>query len=163
MKRFMTILLAMLALAVSADAQRNNNRGDRKERNEKRAKQMVKALELDDATAEWFKPIYAELQDTLRATQREAIKMKSDTSKDEKLTDEQAGHLLNARFAAEEKAVALKRTYCVLLSERLTPRQLLKLFSTLGNTPARQSTQGNGFPGGPGPGFPPPGGFHGGF
>lgn len=162
MKRLMTILLAMLALAVSADAQRNNDRGDRKERNEKRAKQMVKALELDDATAEWFKPIYAELQDTLRATQREALKMKSDTAKDEKLTDEQAGHLLNARFAAEEKAVALKRTYCVLLSERLTPRQLLKLFSTLGNTPTRQSAQDNGFPGG-GPGFPPPGGFHGGF
>lgn len=162
MKRLMTLLLALLLLSAVASAQRNDRHGDRKERSEKRVKQVVKALELDDATAEWFKPIYTEMQDTLRATQQAVAKMAAEAQRDGGLTDAKAHELLSARFAADAKSLSLKHAYCTRLSERLTPRQLYKLFSMPTGGAVRQPVQrGDGFPPG-GPGFPPPGGFHGG-
>ena len=166
MKKTLFIILMACTLTLPAMAQRNNNKlGDGKALTEKQAEAMAQRLKLDDATAEWFKPIYVEMQDTLLAVKRpdrtEPTRQKSEKKREE-LTELQAAQRIEDIFIAAEREVALKRLYYKRLSEKLTQVQLLKIFAA--PAPSRQngnasggnrgggfSRSGGGFPGG---GFP---------
>ena len=60
-------------VTVTASAQRNDRRTASKARTEKMAEQLAKDMELDEETAAWFKPIYVEMQDTLRTIRRTSL------------------------------------------------------------------------------------------
>ena len=169
MKKTLFIILMACTLTLPALAQRSDKRGDSKARTEKQAETMAQRLKLDDATAEWFKPIYVKMQDTLRAVKRPSQTPQTgekSEKKREELTELQAAQRIEDIFTAAEKEVALKRIYYKRLSEKLTQVQLLKIFAAPASAPSRQNgnasggNRGGGFPRGGG-GFPG-GGFQGG-
>ena len=137
-------------VTVTASAQRNDRRTASKARTEKMAEQLAKDMELDEETAAWFKPIYVEMQDTLRTIRRTSLTdMRRGKKAREKMTDEKA----------EQIIMALRRAYYTRMRERLSPSQLIKIFATP-SMPERQrmpQNNGHGFPGG-GPDFPGGGG-----
>ncbi len=151
----MLLLFLVVTASGTAYAQSSKERKNARQRTEKMAERLAKELKLDDETTEWFKPIYLEMQDTLRAVRRQS-RMSSRNQKPEELTEEQASKLIEATFAATEQEVALKRTYCKKLGERLKAGQLLRLFAAPAprfNNNHRMPQGRGGFPGGPG-GFP---------
>lgn len=157
MRKTLFIILMACTLAMPAVAQRNDKRGDSKARTEKLAEAMAQRLKLDDATAEWFKPIYVEMQDTLRSVKRLGDTEQTREKKREELTELQAAERIEDIFSTAEREVALKRVYYKRLSEKITQVQLLKIFAT--PAPSRQNAGANrgashsggrqgGFPGG---------------
>ena len=159
-KTLMTLLMVFTLVTVTASAQRNDRRTASKARTEKMAEQLAKDMELDEETAAWFKPIYVEMQDTLRTIRRTSLTdMRRGKKAREKMTDEKAEQIIMGRSSATEKEVALKRAYYTRMRERLSPSQLIKIFATP-SMPERQrmpQNNGHGFPGG-GPDFPGGGG-----
>lgn len=174
--------VAALAMAVTTTAQRPENFEQmRKERMEKRAKEQAKDLKLDKETSVWFTNLFIEYQEQLDAVRKEAMKDMPKPSKPEKdgeeanpedmkekemkkLTDEQAEKFILGGFDVAEKEVAVKRDYYNRFREKLSPKQLLRIFSPRrgGMRGGQGGGQRGGRPmGGPG-GFPPmggPGGF----
>ena len=174
--------VAALAMAVTATAQRPEDFEQiRKERMEKRAKEQAKELKLNKENSVWFTNLFIEYQEQLDAVRKEAMKdmpkpAKPDKDGEEaspedmkekemkKLTDEQAEKFILGGFDVAEKEVAVKRDYYNRFREKLSPKQLLRIFSTRrgGMRGGQGGGQGGGRPmGGPG-GFPPmggPGGF----
>lgn len=178
MKKITTTLLLLTLALTTASAQRGNDReNERKERIERRAKNMAENLKLDDATATWFQNLYVEYQNQLSDVRRAAMQKmprpgKKAAEADEedgtqmkekemkKLTDAEAEQAILAGFERQEKELAVKREYYKRFSEKLTPRQLVRIF--VERPRAGQVRQGGrgGFPGGPGggPGHFGPGG-----
>ena len=142
MKKTLFIILMACTLTLPALAQRSDKRGDSKARTEKQAETMAQRLKLDDATTEWFKPIYVEMQDTLRAVKRPSQTPQTGEKSEKKrgeLTELQAAQRIEDIFTAAEKEVALKRIYYKRLSEKLTQVQLLKIFAAPASAPSRQN------------------------
>lgn len=195
MKKMMTLLVLAMAGFGMAQAQApegpqdGGNNADRekqqKERIERRAEQQAKELKLDDATTTWFKNLYVEYETELQQVRREAMKdmpkpekaKKNDNSDEttsvenmkdkeiKKLTDEQAAKMIEGSFDRSEKELKVKRTYYKRFCEKLSPKQLVRIFAMpQGNRRGGNNNRGNqqgGFPGGPmgGPGGFPGGGF----
>ncbi len=162
-----TIMIFCLLAAVAcgtAGAQSRNDKEDKgaKQRTERMATQVAKNLKLDDETAEWFKPVYVEMQDSLRNIRRNARADRKQLSKDNAPTEEEAAQLIEENFEAAEKETAVKRVYYSKLRERLTAVQLLQIFARPALPGGRNTTRPdrNRFPGG-GPGDFPGGGFPG--
>lgn len=173
-----TALLLCGALNASAQGRRHNDGGDRtaqrQEMVQRQADQLVQRMSLDDVTAQWFVPLYVEYADALFAIRHEA--MPSRDKAIDGLSDEDAEQLILNQFEAEEKTVALKRSYYERFKQRLTSQQLVKVFAMQPGQRGGQRGQrgGEGFDGGrdfgpggpgfggsgfgPGPGFGP-GGF----
>ena len=162
-KFFMLLLMTTMAFGAFAQAPQGNgdNRSSRRFNPERMAKQMANELKLDDETSAWFKPIYIEMQDTLMSIRKEG---RLDRERRNNLTDEEAAAWVEASFANEMRLVIVKRSYYDRLKTRLTPKQLLAVFSQPGQeNRQRPSWQGDrnqqggpggwhrgGFPGGPG-------------
>lgn len=177
MKKLNILLLALaLTAATGATAQRRNrgNEADmanqRKEMVQRQASQLVERMALDDTTAAWFMPLYAEYSEALFALRKEAMPNKD--KKIDELSDLDAEQLIRDALDSEEKQVAVKREYLKRFQERLTPQQLVKVFTMQRGQGGQhgQGGQGGREGYGPGRGFPgggfPPGGFpggHGGF
>lgn len=168
----LTLALALLAavFTTGAAAPRDRKDGDGKKMLEKQATRLAEDMKLDEATTAWFKPIYVAMQDSLRSVRRsvQTARKDGDTEKaatvsTNKLTELQAAALIEDRFAATEKEVAIKRAFYKQLRERLTSVQLVRLFAAQppqgdrrnGNGPGNQQRTAGGFPGmgGPGGGF----------
>lgn len=122
MKRTLFTLLAALTLCVGMCAQTATRRQNSKESLTKRATRMADELKLDDANGK-------------RKQQKE-------------LSDLEASQQLLNTFAAEEQAVALKRAYYERLKEKLTPQQLLTLFTRSDRPTMQRPQQGQMRPGG---------------
>ncbi len=150
MKRTLFTLLAALTLCVGMCAQTATRRQNSKESLTKRATRMADELKLDDAAQAWFVPIYAEYLDTLQTVNRQArITDANGKRKQQKeLSDLEASQQLLNTFAAEEQAVALKRAYYERLKEKLTPQQLLTLFTRSDRPTMQRPQQGQMRPGG---------------
>lgn len=189
MKKTMTLLVLALLGTGMTQAQRADD-GDRaqqrKERIERQAQQQAKDLKLDEATTTWFTNLYVEYQTELQQVREAAMKdmpkpekaKKGGDADDEsanpenlkekelkKLTDEQAEKIIQANFDRTEKELKVKRDYYARFREKLTPKQLVRIFAQPGRGGQRGGQRGGmprggGFPGGPmgGPG----GGFPGG-
>ena len=162
MKKFLTLalvaLMATTAMAQNEQDERGERRG-RKEMSERFVKALAKQLKLDDATTNWFTPLFQEYQDTLQAVRRGN---RADEKRVKKMSDAEVKDLIQTSFDKEEKVVALKRAYYAKFAEKLTAQQLYQVFNpqmnrqNLGNN---NRQQGGGFRGGfPGGG---PGGFGG--
>lgn len=163
-KMMMCLVVALFATTLTAQAQdKDDLAAKQKEMNERRAQQLVKQLKLDDATADWFKPLYAEYQEKLHATRRGDRPTADAKEKKQELTDEQILEQIRQNFDNEEKAIALKRTYFQEFSAKLTARQLQKVFQDNGGRADgnRQQNRQNNRQGGFSDGGP--GGFGGGF
>lgn len=162
-KIFMLLMVALTACGTYAQAPQNDggNRSSRRFNPERMAKQMVNELKLDDETTAWFTPIYIEMLDTMMTIRKEGH---LDRERRNSLTDEEAAAWVEASFANEMRLVLVKRSYYDTLKTRLTPKQLLAVFSQRGlEGRQRPSWQGDnnrqggpggwhrgGFPGGPG-------------
>ena len=150
MKRTLFTLLAALTLCVGMCAQTATRRQNSKESFTRRATRMADELKLDDAAQAWFVPIYAEYLDTLQTVSRRArITDANGKRKQQKeLSDLEASQQLLNTFAAEEQVVALKRAYYERLKEKLTPQQLLTLFTRSDRPTMQRPQQGQMRPGG---------------
>lgn len=167
-------LLAMMTTVLSANAQRSRERGDEKERTERRAAFLAKQMKLDETTTNWFTPLYVEMQDTLQAVRRSVFAKSGEKEERnarrsmEKMTDEEAVARVEKSLLAAEQENKIKREYYRKFSEKLSGKQLFVIFvtpqrSNMNRMPQRNGNGGGGFPGGgfPGGGFPggPGGGF----
>ena len=150
MKRTLFTLLAALTLCVGMCAQTATRRQNSKESLTKRATRMADELKLDDAAQAWFVPIYAEYLDTLQTVSRRArITDANGKRKQQKeLSDLEASQQLLNSFAAEAQAAALKRAYYQRPQEKLTPQQLLTLFTRSDRPTMQRPQQGQMRPGG---------------
>ncbi len=162
-KIFVLLIAMMTACGTFAQAPSNDgdNRSSRRFNPERMAKQMANELKLDDETTAWFKPIYMEMLDTLMTIRKEGH---LDRERRNNLTDDEAAAWVEASFANEMRLVLVKRSYYDRLKTRLTPKQLLAVFTQRGwEGRQRPSWQGNrdqqrgpggwnrgGFPGGHG-------------
>lgn len=181
-KQALILAVAAFAMVTTTTAQR---RGDfeqiRKERMEKRAKEQAKELKLDKETSVWFTNLFIEYQEQLMAVRKEAMKDMPKPSKPEKdgeeaspedvkekemkkFTDEQADKFILGSFDVAEKEVAVKRDYYNRFREKLSPKQLMRVFSPRrgGMRGGQGGDQRGGRPMGGQGGFPPmggPGGF----
>lgn len=167
MKRITFILLFFAAFTVAAFAQRPANgtrpaNVDSKEVMQRRAERVAKKMDLEDGKKEWFVALYAEYQDTLRATRqayrpqgsRAGNKQKSER-KQQNLSTEAAQKELDQIFQLEERLLALKRAYLARFSEQLTPQQMLHIFRA-NQVPGGVQSR-NGRPAGMRPGMQPRG------
>lgn len=137
MKR--TLILMLAAGLFTANMQAQKAKESKKEvctqqecvdKSKKMAVRLADALKLDDKTQDWFVPIYAEYQDSLRSLRRLArpvneIGQKADLNA---LTDAQAVALVESTLMVSEKETALKRVCYQQLRKRLTPQQLVTVF-----------------------------------
>ena len=130
-KIFMLLLMATMTFGAFAQAPQGdgNNRSSRRFNPERMAKQMVNELKLDDETSAWFKPIYIEMLDTLMDIRKEGH---LDRERRDNLTDEETAAWVEASFANDMRLVVVKRSYYDRLKTRLTPKQLLAVFSQRG-------------------------------
>lgn len=161
-----SLLLCMSAGTALAQAPGGAEQ-DRKERNERRAKDLSKGLKLDDETTAWFQNLYVEYQTQLSEVRRAAAQKmprpekRNEVDADEdatqmrekemkKLTDEQAEQAILAAFELQEKELAVKKDYYKRFGEKLTPKQMVRIF--IERPRGGQTRQGGraGFPGGPG-------------
>jgi len=165
------IALLFFCLGAGVATAQDSREQERRERLEKRAKNLAKDLKLEDGTSVWFQNLYVEYQTQLSDVRRAAARKmprpeKNDETGDEdgtsmrekemkKLTGEQAEQALLASFERQEKELALKKDYYKRFSEKLTPKQLVRIF--IPRPHGGQTRQGGrgGFPGGPGPHFGP--------
>lgn len=175
-KTLLILLVAFCSAAISASAQRRHGTmgdGDRsaqrREMVKRQAATLSQRMELDNATASWFEPLYIEYSDSLAAIR--ATTFPDRDKKIDELSDTDAEQLILDKFSGEEKTVAVKRAFYARFKERLTPQQLIRIFAQQPGSGQRGQQQGGprgGF-GGPeghggfgGPGFGPgPGGFGG--
>jgi len=164
MKRTLFTLLALALMCTgTATAQ---NRGDREqnraERIQRMAQRQAEDLKLDDATTTWFVNLYTEYEEQLSAVRKEAMKdmpkpeKKKESAEEEdfqmkekemkKLTDEQADKMIQANFDRTEKELQVKRIYYSKFQEKLTPKQLVRIFGQPGG--GRGGNRGGGQRGG---------------
>ncbi len=141
MKRTFIWVLAALMLGTSAYAQSPTKEkaatttATSKETATKQAVRMADNLKLDDQTQEWFVPLYAEYREALRAVRNTACPLSADGKKRnlQELNDKEATQYIENGFAQTEKEVALKKSYYAKFKKKLTPQQLLAIFSRGGH------------------------------
>lgn len=178
MNKFLTTLFALAivgsSMSVSARDKKDNDKQDdrRAEMQKKMATRTAEEMKLDEATTAWFVPLYVEYQDTLQSVKRgerpEPKKDKADKKAEPKeMTDAEAEALIEKSFVQAEKEVALKRAYYAKFKEKLTAKQLVRIFGRQGGPQGMRGGQrggqrGAGQQGGPeGFGGPQGGGFGG--
>lgn len=153
MKRTLIVMLAAALFTANMQAQKakentkeQSTQQESVDRSKKMAVRLADALKLDDKTQDWFVPIYAEYQDSLRSLRRLArpvneIGQKADLNT---LTDAQAVALVESTLMVDEKETALKRACYEQLRQRLTPQQLVSIFC---RQPRLQLSPNGGFKG----------------
>lgn len=175
-KSLLILLLALCGVHFTAHAQRHHGTmgdGDRSAQRREMVKRQAAALsqrmDLDNATAAWFEPLYIEYSDSLAAIR--ATTFPERDKKIAELSDLDAEQMILDKFSGEEQTVAVKRAFYARFKERLTPQQLIRIFAQQPGQRQggqRQGGQRGGFDGPEGhggfggPGFGPgPGGFGG--
>lgn len=127
-----SVLLLSSALNANAQGRRHGSEGgdrdaQRKEMVKRHADTLVQRMSLDEVTAQWFVPLYVEYNDALTAIRHEAMPSKDKAI--DSLSDEEAEQLIVGQFEAEEKTVAVKRSFYERFKQRLTLQQLVKVFA----------------------------------
>lgn len=145
-----TILSCLLLLSsVGAMAQMPGRFGrmsaeDRAQMLQQRTDRLVKDLGLTGDTVQWFGELYAEYQKALVAIRTDRSE-ETTNKRMRELSDQDAQRLIENIFSDQEKALVVKRSYYLRFCEKLSGRQLLKIFI---ERPARQQSGQRG-PGGP--------------
>lgn len=120
--------------AQTADKKARKNRNTNPtERLQQQATRMADELKLDDQTQAWFVPLYVEFQDTLQAVARAArpVDANGKAKQKKELTDAESLVLLANTFDKEERTLAIRRAYFAKFKDRLTPQQLVTIFTRM--------------------------------
>ena len=106
---------------------------NRTERLQQQATRLADELKLDDQTQAWFVPLYVEYQDTLQAVARAVrpVDANGKAKQKKELTDAESLVLLAKTFDKEERMLAIRRAYFEKFKDRLTPQQLVTVFTRL--------------------------------
>ena len=162
------LLLAVALIGLTATAQNRGGRNGQRRFSPQQALQhaaerFAKEMKLDNATKEWFMPLYVEYRDTLMAVQRQ---QRVEEKALEGMDDAAVTALIAQNLEKDATATALKRAYLAKFREKLTEKQIYRVM--VGGMRPRggdqQRPRGNngeggfgGFPGRSG-GFPEGGG-----
>ena len=119
--KFLTLLAAAIIASGSLFAQEKKQAPTPEQIIEKRTERMQKKLELDDATAAKFAPIY---KDYLKAK----AECRSNCKKCKNPTEEQIKENISKRLETQEKAAKVEKKYYKKLSSILTGKQLQQVF-----------------------------------
>ena len=130
MKTRLFFLAAAFVTVITANAQKNDNARQMRERpsaeqmTEQRAKKMSETLLLDDKTSEKFIPLYKQYL-TERRMKRDGNNPKE--AKQE-MTEEQIAERIKESFANERKALDIKEKYYKDFSKILNQKQIEKMY-----------------------------------
>ncbi len=137
MKTRLFFLAAAFVTVITANAQKNDNARQMRERpsaeqmTELRAKKMSETLLLDDKTSEKFIPLYKQYFTELQAVRPERrMKRDGNNPKEAKqeMTEEQIAERIKESFANERKALDIKEKYYKDFSKILNQKQIEKMY-----------------------------------
>ena len=138
MKKIMTLLLLMTFSMGTVLAQEFNSE-KAAERLEKMTERKVKELKLDDATAAWFQPLFAEYVQKMKDT-REKYSCKKD--KKAACTDAEIMKNLENQIKCQEELAGVKSTYLKKFKAKLNAKQLQVIFCEKGKFPGKHPMMG---------------------
>lgn len=127
-----TLLLALIAFAPAANAQKNDAERDAwfKEMSRYKHEFIVKELKLTDAQQKAFFPLYDAMEAEVRRTIDEGRAMeKSVLKKGDKATDTEREKAAEALYELKGKEGAIEMRYFARFKTVLSPEQLLRLKS----------------------------------
>ena len=139
MKTRLFFLAAAFVTVITANAQKNGNARQMRERPsaeqmaEQRAKKMSETLLLDDKTSEKFIPLYKQYIAELQAIRPERRMMRDGNSPKQEMTEEQIAERIKEGFANERKTIDIKEKYYKDFSKILNQRQIERMYRS-GNT-----------------------------
>ncbi len=137
MKKF---ILSLVVLAVSAtttfaqcpkQGKKCDNPKACAEKVVKCADRLVQEMKLDDATAQWFKPLFAEYQQKLKDT-RAKYACKKDKKDCSQCTDAEILQQLENKIKCQEDIAGVKGTYLKKFKAKLNAKQLKVIFCEKG-------------------------------
>lgn len=137
MKKF---ILSLVVLAVSAtttfaqcptQGKKCDNPKTCAEKVVKCADRLVQVMKLDDATAQWFKPLFAEYQQKLKDT-RAKYACKKDKKDCSQCTDAEILQQLENKIKCQEDIAGVKSTYLKKFKAKLNAKQLKVIFCEKG-------------------------------
>lgn len=137
MKKF---ILSLVVLAVSAtttfaqcpkQGKKCDNPKACAEKVVKCADRLVQEMKLDDATAQWFKPLFAEYQQKLKDT-RAKYACKKDKKDCSQCTDAEILQQLENKIKCQEDIAGVKSTYLKKFKAKLNAKQLKVIFCEKG-------------------------------
>lgn len=147
MKKLMLslVVLAMSAATAFAQCPTQGKKCDApKACPEKAAKcgdRLVQELKLDDATATWFKPLFAEYQQKLKDT-REKYCCKKDKKDCSQCTDAEIMKNLENQIKCQEDLAGVKSTYLKKFKAKLNAKQLQVIFCQKDKFPGKHPMMG---------------------
>ena len=132
MKTRIFIAAAMLCLvSFSASAQDGNNRRqrfDRAEMLQRFADRLSQQMNLSEEKSATFKVLYMDYQMARQNAANPKGENEQESIDMQKLTDEQAGELVQKHFAAQEAQLKVDKEYYPKFLEILTPAQAAQVF-----------------------------------
>ena len=148
MKKLMLslVVLAMSAATTFAQCPTEGKKCDApKACPEKAAKfgdRLVQELKLDDATATWFKPLFAEYMQKMKDT-REKYSCKKDKKDCSQCTDAEILQQLENKIKCQEDIAGVKSTYLKKFKAKLNAKQLQVIFCPKDKFPGKQGKMGH--------------------
>ena len=132
MKTRFFIAVAMLCLvSFSASAQDGNNRRqrfDRAEMIQRYADRLAQQMSLSEEKSSAFKVLFMDYQMARQNAANPKGENEQESIDMQKLTDEQAGELVQKHFAAQEAQLKVDKEYYPKFLEILTPAQAAQVF-----------------------------------
>lgn len=130
MKKF---ILSLVVLAVSATTTfaQCPTQGKKCDAPKACADRLVQEMKLDDATAQWFKPLFAEYQQKLKDT-RTKYACKKDKKDCSQCTDAEILKQLENKIKCQEDIAGVKSTYLKKFKAKLNAKQLKVIFCEKG-------------------------------
>ena len=102
---------------------------------------LVQELKLDDATAQWFKPLFAEYQQKMKDT-REKYSCKKDKKDCSQCTDTEIITNLENQIKCQEELAGVKSTYLKKFKAKLNAKQLQVIFCQKDKFPGKPGKMG---------------------
>ena len=109
------------------------------------ADRLVQELKLDDATAQWFKPLFAEYQQKMKDTHAKYV-CKKDKKDCSQCTDAEIMKNLENQIKCQEELAGVKSTYLKKFKAKLNAKQLQVIFCQKKNAhPGKRPMMGKPF------------------
>lgn len=132
MRRFFTILIALLVCVATMNAQQRTRPVQHGKNMEQQTMGMVEALALDDKTAVKFKEVYAkykkEMQSVQRTFPRGERERKDSAAVRKLLTDAEIEQNIKDGFAKSRAVIDIREKYYKEFRTFLTPRQIQRMY-----------------------------------
>lgn len=134
MKRilFSAFILCLMTTTVFAQKQgkRNISPEQRAQIEAKHKSMITKKLELTDAEASQFWPVYENMREEMKAVREEFKSTKGDKADRKNMSDKDMELHMNRRFEAKEKMLAIEKKYTSKFMQILPAEKVMKLKRT---------------------------------